>query len=248
MENSLLNNLLTLSLFATHRLWTPPHHLIFGRNGPKEAATKTDKWWIEDAQLVCSLKRRLASVLATTKALGGLGCFLPNSFRCSSVGIVRLGTASHRTALKQDSITRVTKKQCWGSACFWASWIQIPIHLSEGRIRIRLWIRLRILPFSHKCVDIMFAKLDFTTKVEKKIKFLRLKMMCLWASYKKKIWKQQNVFCILKINEERSRIRSCFWIWIHWSEIRIRGPGSAQNCHRSPTLLTNFFPVQIHKY
>ena len=130
----------------------------------------------------------------------------------------------------------------------WASWIQIPIHLSEGRIRIRLWIRLRILPFSHKCVDIMFAKLDFTTKVEKKIKFLRLKMMCLWASYKKKIWKQQNVFCILKINEERSRIRSCFWIWIHWSEIRIRGPGSAQNCHRSPTLLTNFFPVQIHKY
>ena len=56
-----------------------------------------------------SLKRRLASVLATTKALGGLGRFFPNSFRCSSVGIVRLGTASHRTALKQDSITRVTK-------------------------------------------------------------------------------------------------------------------------------------------
>jgi hypothetical protein len=56
-----------------------------------------------------SLKRRLASVLATTKALGGLGRFFPNSFRCSSVGIVRVGTASHRTALKQDSITRVTK-------------------------------------------------------------------------------------------------------------------------------------------
>jgi hypothetical protein len=117
MEKPLLNNLLTLSLFATDRLWAPPRTGYERRlitsflegNGPKEAATKTDKWWTEDAQLVCSLKRRLASVLATTKALGGLGCFLPNSFRCSSVGIVRLGTASHRTALKQDSITRVTK-------------------------------------------------------------------------------------------------------------------------------------------
>jgi hypothetical protein len=159
---------------ASDRLWAPPRTGYERRlitsflegNGPKEAATKTDKWWTEDAQLVCSLKRRLASVLATTKALGGLGCFLPNSFRCSSVGIVRLGTASHRTALKQDSITRVTKKQCWGSACFWASWIQIPIHLSEVRIRIWLWIRLRILTFSHKCAcgQIIRKKYETTKK------------------------------------------------------------------------------------
>jgi hypothetical protein len=44
-------------------------------------------------------------------------------------------------------------EQCWasgsgtGSACFWAT--RIRIHRSEVRIRIRL----RILPFSHKCVE-----------------------------------------------------------------------------------------------
>jgi hypothetical protein len=41
------------------------------------------------------------------------------------------------------------------------------------------------------------------------------------------------VFCILKINDERSQIR------IHESEIRIRGSGSrsAPKCYGSPTLV-----------
>jgi hypothetical protein len=42
-------------------------------------------------------------------------------------------------------------------------------------------------------------------------------MMCLWASYKKKI----GFFCILKINE---------------NNCRIRGSGSALKCHGSPIL------------
>jgi hypothetical protein len=45
-------------------------------------------------------------------------------------------------------------------------------------------------PFSHKCVErteIMLAKENFNTKYQQKIKFLRLKIMWLWVSYKKKI-------------------------------------------------------------
>jgi hypothetical protein len=45
-------------------------------------------------------------------------------------------------------------------------------------------------------------------------------MMCLLASYKKKI----RFFCILKINEERSRIRS----WIHFL-VRGTDPDPHQN-------------------
>jgi hypothetical protein len=40
-------------------------------------------------------------------------------------------------------------------------------------------------------------------------------MMCLLASYKKKNMKKIIFFCILKINEERSRIRSWIRIRIH---------------------------------
>ncbi len=39
--------------------------------------------------------------------------------------------------------------------------------------------------------------------------------MCLWVSYKQKIWRKKKLFfCILKVTEERSRI--------HYSEVRIR--------------------------
>ncbi len=55
--------------------------------------------------------------------------------------------------------------------------------------------------------------------------------MPLGANYEKKIWKKLFFFCILKINEERSRIRS--WIRIHKSEVRIRGSGSAPKCRWS---------------
>jgi hypothetical protein len=59
--------------------------------------------------------------------------------------------------------TQIVKgpNQCWGSgtgyACFWAS--RIRVHLSE--VWIRIWLRVRILPFSHKGVErteIMLAK------------------------------------------------------------------------------------------
>jgi hypothetical protein len=63
-------------------------------------------------------------------------------------------------------------------------------------------------------------------------------MMCLWASYKKKNMKKYS-FCILKINEERSRIPS--WIGTGTDpyplvKVRIRGSESALKCHGSPTL------------
>ncbi len=59
---------------------------------------------------------------------------------------------------------------CWvsGSACFWAS--PIRIHYSEVRIQVRL----RILPFSHKCDDrteINACKIKCQYKIAK-IKFL----------------------------------------------------------------------------
>ncbi len=38
-----------------------------------------------------------------------------------------------------------TLMQCWGSACLWASRIRLRIHKSE--------VRIRILPFSHKCAE-----------------------------------------------------------------------------------------------
>ncbi len=41
-----------------------------------------------------------------------------------------------------------------------------------------------------------------------------------------------NCFCILKVTEERSRTRSR----IHYSDVRIRGSGSAPKCHGSHTL------------
>ncbi len=47
------------------------------------------------------------------------------------------------------------------------------------------------------------------------------------------------IFCILKVIEERSRIRSWIWIQIriHQSEVWIRGSGSTPKCHGSPTLV-----------
>jgi hypothetical protein len=46
----------------------------------------------------------------------------------------------------------------------------------------------------HKCVEhteILPAKENFNTKFIKKTRFLRMKIMCLWASYKKKIEKKE---------------------------------------------------------
>jgi hypothetical protein len=73
----------------------------------------------------------------------------------------------------------------------------------------------------------MLAKLKFTTKVQQKIKFLRLKIMCLRVSYKKKL-KILKKFGILKITEEKSRIRSWIRIRILYSEVRIQRSGVCQ--------------------
>jgi hypothetical protein len=73
---------------------------------------------------------------------------------------------------------------------------RIRIHYSEVQIH------LRILLFSHKCVErteIMRANKNLTKNLYQ-IKFFRL-MLCLWASYKKKI-----IFFLHKINT-RSWIR-----------------------------------------
>ncbi len=63
-----------------------------------------------------------------------------------------------------------------------------PDPLVRVRIRIRLWILL----FSHKYVErteIMAAKYrNNLTQNFSKTNFFRLKMMCLWASYEKKIF------------------------------------------------------------
>ncbi len=89
---------------------------------------------------------------------------------------------------------------------------------------------INVLSGLKKCQQNKILKQNFS----KKYFFFRLKIMCLWARYKKNIKKY--FFCILKINEERSRIRSR----IHLSEERIRGSGSAPNCPGSPTLLQCF--------
>jgi hypothetical protein len=55
--------------------------------------------------------------------------------------------------------------------------------------RIKTQIQILILPFSHEGAErteIMLAKKDFNSKVQQKIKFLRLKIMCLRVSIRKK--------------------------------------------------------------
>jgi hypothetical protein len=94
----------------------------------------------------------------------------------------------------RKSQTRLCWDQCWGSgsagsACFWAS-----------------RIRLRILPFSHKRAertDKMPAKYYFNTKFKQKIQIFKLKMMWLWASYKKNM-KKKIFFCIVNIKRKES--------------------------------------------
>ncbi len=54
---------------------------------------------------------------------------------------------------------------------------------------------------------------------------------CACGQFVRKKYENKICFCILKINEER------IWIRIHYSEVRIRGPGSgsASKCHGSTT-------------
>jgi hypothetical protein len=69
-----------------------------------------------------------------------------------------------------------------------------PSGSGSGSISQEFRIRLRILPFSHKCVErteIMHNKI-LTQNLWQTIKFVSLKMMRLWASYKKKY--KKNIF------------------------------------------------------
>ncbi len=65
-----------------------------------------------------------------------------------------------------------------------------------------------------------------------------MKIMCLRVKYKKKIWGKKFFFCILKVTEDRSRIR------IRWLEVR-----SVLKCHGcAPNLIfilaNMLFPTQ----
>ncbi len=72
-----------------------------------------------------------------------------------------------------------------------------------------------------------------------------MEIMCL-CLLKEKKYEKNIVFCIHKVTEERSRIRSWIMtririrnrIWINLSEVRNWGSGSALKCHGSPTLVT----------
>jgi hypothetical protein len=46
--------------------------------------------------------------------------------------------------------------------------------------------------------------------------------MCLRVSYKKKYEEKKSYLRVLKVTEERSRIRSWIWFWIRYSQVRIR--------------------------
>jgi hypothetical protein len=59
--------------------------------------------------------------------------------------------------------------------------------------------------------------------------------MCLWVSYKEKKY-EKNFFCILKVSEERSRIRSSDPKLDPDPLVRGTIPGTAPKCHGSPTL------------
>ncbi len=67
-----------------------------------------------------------------------------------------------------------------------------------------------------------------------KIKFLRLKIMCVWVSYKKNM-KKINFFFILEVTEERSRIR------IHSSEERIQNVTDPQHWIRQSSYFKIFY-------
>jgi hypothetical protein len=65
-------------------------------------------------------------------------------------------------------------------------------------------------------------------------------MMYTWGQVIRKKYEKKYFVCILKINEERSRIRS---------SIRQRyGSGSAPKCHGSPTLLSRLCPETSTKF
>ncbi len=69
-------------------------------------------------------------------------------------------------------------------------------------------------------------------------------MYCNVPVCKLKEKKYEQIF--FAFTEERSRIRSWIQIWIHYSEVRILGSGSAPKCHGSPTLegsVTNTGPA-----
>jgi hypothetical protein len=66
--------------------------------------------------------------------------------------------------------------------------------------------------------------------------------MCLRVSYKTKYEKKKIIFYILKVTKER---RSWIRIWIHESEVQIRGSGYTPKCHGSVTLVAKIYEKKI---
>jgi hypothetical protein len=87
----------------------------------------------------------------------------------------------------------------------------------------------------------MLAK-NFNTKFLQKIKFLRLKILCLRVSYCKRK-KYEKKFILLQFTEERSRIRS--WIRMQSRFLSQRygstDPDPLQKCHGSSTLVSRIW-------
>ncbi len=96
-------------------------------------------------------------------------------------------------------------------------------------VRCTIRIRLQILPFSHKG-GYNACKIKFNTKFYQKIKFLRLKIMCLRVSYQKKIRKKLKKFASLK------SLKKGVGSW-SGSVSQRYGSGSAPKFNGTPTLL-----------
>jgi hypothetical protein len=80
--------------------------------------------------------------------------------------------------------------------------------LPDPDLYSKVWIWIRILPFSHKGVErteIMLAKKNSNTKFRKKLpgEYLRLKIMSLRLNYKNKIWGKILFLASLKLLKKR---------------------------------------------
>ncbi len=133
-----------------------------------------------------------------------------HQIRSPEIGLVEQSLMSIRIA--EGTQIFKCRLQCSGSGftrstCFWAPWIRIRIHQSEVWIRIRLWVRIRILlsscKNSKKNLDsyyfvTLFDSLSLRNDVNVPSKSNKQKKLC------KKV--PQFFAGILKVNDENSRI------------------------------------------
>ncbi len=126
--------------------------------------------------------------------------------------------------------TVCTRQQCCrsgsvGSICFWES--RIRIHSSE------IWIRLRSLLSSSKNCK---KNIDSYCLVTSLWLFLIDENVPSKSNKRQNL--EQNFFVdVLNVTDESNRIRISIRIWIHYSEVWIRGSGSVPKFHGSARLL-----------